>query len=490
MRSGCRKLSLWLLSAALAAPATAAYAQMVKKPAPAEQAGVPKKDPNVALKALDTGTKSYNSGKFEPAIQSLTAALANGGLPPPKMAQAYYYRGMSYKKQKKPAQALSDLTVAVWVNGGLSETDRAAAMDARNEVYREAGLGDQAPPIANAVGTPSPSATAAAPAAAPAPAPSPAPVAAAPVAAPPAPPASTPPPAPFATEVTAAAAPPAAAPAAPAERPVWQADANAAPPPPMPMPATDAPAAAAPAPSAVVASGKSDAYVPPSPSSAPVATLSPAPGSSSAMTPVSGLTEANDQAAAQPQSQSSDMLAPIANAGSSISGFFSNMFGQGSNEQPVAATGSTGGAVGGPGWVQANPNPATQPEGPVAQVSASEPQRAPGYEVAAAAPQQSAPAVEAVAPKTVAAKPSAGGKYRLQLASVRSREEADRLVQNLMSAHASQLGGAEAQIDEAVIGNMGTFYRVRLGPYANANDPKKLCTTLKPQGYDCQVVTQ
>ncbi len=33
---------------------------------------------------------------------------------------------------------------------------------------------------------------------------------------------------------------------------------------------------------------------------------------------------------------------------------------------------------------------------------------------------------------------------------VRSREEADRLVQNLMSAHASQLGGAEAEIDEAV----------------------------------------
>ena len=60
----------------------------------------------------------------------------------------------------------------------------------------------------------------------------------------------------------------------------------------------------------------------------------------------------------------------------------------------------------------------------------------------------------------------------------------------MMSAHASQLGGAEAQIDEAVIGNMGTFYRVRLGPYANANDPKKLCTTLNPQGYDCQVVTQ
>ncbi len=473
MRPGYRKLTLWLMAAALAVPATAADAQMVKKPAGDEAAA--KKDPNVSLKALDTGTKAYNSGKFEPAVQSLTAALANGGLPPPKMAQAYYYRGMAYKKQKKPAQALSDLTVAVWVNGGLSDADRASAMAARNEVYREAGLGDQAPPIANAVGTPSPGATAAAakPTAPVAAAPSPAPVAAPAVPAPtPQPPAdvaatkqeAAPMAAPFATEVTTAA------PSAPAERPVWQADPNSPPPPPMAMPAAEPPQPHAAA---------------PQPPTAPVATLSPAPASDAyqPVAPVAGLAEPAEQPAAQ-TSQSSDMLAPIANAGNSISGFFSNMF---SSSDTPPATGSTGGAVGGPGWVKAEQ--ATQPAGPSAQVSASEPQRAPGYEVAAASPQEQAPVVETAPSKAGGPKASAG-KYRLQLASVRSREEADRLVQNLMSAHASQLGGAEAQIDEAVIGNMGTFYRVRLGPYANANDPRKLCTTLKPQGYDCQVVTQ
>lgn len=455
-----------LLAGAVALPANVASAQSVKKP-PAEQAGAPKKDPNVALKSLETGTKAYSAGKLDSAIQSLTAALANGGLPPPKMAQAYYYRGLAYKKQKKPAQALSDLTVAVWVNGGLNESERAAAMDARNEVYREAGLGDQAPPIANAVGTPSPAA-AAAPAAAPSP-----PPAAAPAPQKPAPQAvaATTPPAPVPTPFTTEATPAAAAPAAPAERPVWQADPNTPPPPPMPLPA----AAAAPPPPAA-----------PSSASGPVAVLSNTSGTSDAyvppaMKPVNSLAEPPPEpAAAQP---STDMMAPLANAGSSISGFFSNMFGGNSSSDQAPSTGSTSG----PGWVKVDQ--ASGPQGPAAQVSASEPQRAPGYEVAAASPP---PAYEAPAAVISAAKPpkSTAGKYRLQLATVRSREEADRVVEMLMSSHANELGGAAADVDETVIGNMGTFYRVRLGPYANANDPKKLCVTLKPQGFDCQVVTQ
>lgn len=190
------------------------------------------------------------------------------------------------------------------------------------------------------------------------------------------------------------------------------------------------------------------------------------------------------------------MMAPIAGAGKQISGFFSNMFGGGSSEQPTSPPATTG-STGGYGWVPADQ---ASPHGPVAQVSASEPQRAPGSEPqrapaweAAASEARPSTQVAAIAPDAApraSVSTSAGGKYRLQLASVRSREEADRLVQTVMSQHADQLGGAAAEIDETVIGNMGTFYRVRVGPYANASDPKRLCTTLKPQGYDCQVVTQ
>lgn len=190
------------------------------------------------------------------------------------------------------------------------------------------------------------------------------------------------------------------------------------------------------------------------------------------------------EVAAQPTpSQSSDTLAPLAKAGESISGFFSNMFGQSSPPPPqqpqTTTTGST--AADGAGW---EGSLAARPTGPSAQVSASEPQRADGF----TAPQVRVahePAAARTAPKT-----SASGKYRLQLASVRSREEADRLVQQLLTAHGQDIGGAEPVVDETVIGNMGTFYRVRIGPYADASEPKKLCSTLKPQGFDCQVVTQ
>ena len=76
----------------------------------------------------------------------------------------------------------------------------------------------------------------------------------------------------------------------------------------------------------------------------------------------------------------------------------------------------------------------------------------------------------------------------MQVAAVRSREEADLLVARLLSEHGGALGGRDPQVDEAGIGNMGTFYRVRVGPYADAKEPKQLCGTLG-NGFDCLVVT-
>lgn len=447
-------LGLWALAgfATFAAVLpTPADAQQMKKPA-ADQ-GPAKKDPNAALKAYETGAKAYDGGKLEPAVQALSTALTSGGLPPDKMAKAYYYRGLAYKKQKKPAQALSDLTTSVWVNGGLNDSDKAAAMQARNDVYREAGLGDQAPPIANAVVPPPKPAGGVAQTAAPA----------APAAAAPAPP-PAPPPAPIAAMPTAmpeaqpAPAAPSRPPAASAEQPVWQADtvttSRAA-------PSASAMPTSVPQPQQTAA--VSDAYVPPGQPMAAPSNLATAPDP------------------AQPAA-SSDTLSPIAKAGESIGGFFSNMFGQSSSPPAPAPVATTTGSTGSDltqGWEAAD---SARPQGPAAQVSASEPQRAPGFETRVAVNEP------ASAPLPSAGK--SGGKYRLQLASVRSRDEADRLVQTLMSAHGAQLGGAEASVDETVIGNMGTFYRVRLGPYADANEPRKLCTTLKPQGYDCQVVTK
>ena len=37
---------------------------------------------------------------------------------------------------------------------------------------------------------------------------------------------------------------------------------------------------------------------------------------------------------------------------------------------------------------------------------------------------------------------------------------------------------------------MGTFYRVRVGPYADAKEPQQLCGGLRSSGFDCLVVIQ
>jgi cell division septation protein DedD len=37
---------------------------------------------------------------------------------------------------------------------------------------------------------------------------------------------------------------------------------------------------------------------------------------------------------------------------------------------------------------------------------------------------------------------------------------------------------------------MGTFYRVRLGPFAAVDESNALCNQLRTKGYDCLVVMQ
>ena len=40
------------------------------------------------------------------------------------------------------------------------------------------------------------------------------------------------------------------------------------------------------------------------------------------------------------------------------------------------------------------------------------------------------------------------------------------------------------------VGNMGTFYRVRVGPFATQNEGQQACAKLKGSGLDCMVVTE
>lgn len=54
---------------------------------------------------------------------------------------------------------------------------------------------------------------------------------------------------------------------------------------------------------------------------------------------------------------------------------------------------------------------------------------------------------------------------------MRSRAEAEALAQKLSAQQAAALKSRMPVVDEAIIGSMGTFYRVRVGSYATADEP-------------------
>jgi cell division septation protein DedD len=97
----------------------------------------------------------------------------------------------------------------------------------------------------------------------------------------------------------------------------------------------------------------------------------------------------------------------------------------------------------------------------------------------------------AVAPAATAPARAAktGGKYKVHIAAVRSRDEAEALAQKLVAQHGAELADHAPTVDKAVIGSMGTFYRVRIGGYASQDEPRGLCNKLRTSGLDCLVVT-
>jgi tetratricopeptide (TPR) repeat protein len=481
-----------LASALAAIGAGAALAQDVApdaKPAVKAEAEKKKKDNSATLKAYDAGARAFEQGKLDQAVKSLSAALSAGGLPSQQMAKALYYRGTAYRKQGKPAQAISDLTTAVWLKNGLSDADRALAIDQRQGAYREAGLGDTAPPVVAQKAEPAQAAQTAQPVQ------------------------QGPAPGAVVSQVQsgnaieeagssitsffgnlfggndgagakATASSSSSVMTSATGSGSWAAEAQGA--------------AEASAGAGEVQSGQAEPQAqeqigqPAEQTVQQQAALQQANPVAAGEAPALNAVQ-NEGAAAAPEGPNA-----LEQAGSSIVGFFSNMF-SGSGDAGAQATqtssspvltSSTGGAAG-------------MAQGAVGQGAAG--QSAAGQKSVAAgggAPVEldwgQATEVQSARGKTVAVPAGAGdrpaaasGKYRLQVAAVRSREEALRVAERLASEGPALVGaGQETLIDETVIGSMGTFYRVRIGPYADAGAPGKLCAALRPKGYDCLVVTQ
>lgn len=331
------------------------------KPAKAAKANAEpaagKADLVTAQRFVETGVTHLEAGRLDPAVTSLSSALAAGSLPAAQTARALYYRGSAYRRQGKPAQALSDLTSALSVRNGLTESQRAEALKERAAAYRDAGLPDQseADSIRFAKSTAAEGA-------------------------------------PLATAGTGNAGAGSAAASGGGFFGSWFGGGQSA-------PAAPARSGAAP----------------------------PAPAATS--------------------DQSADARASW-----------------GKNVEVRAA------APAAPGQSKSKPEAKSSPAVRTAEVTR--------------------PAAAAKPGKGAAAEAAPTGSVRVQIALVRSRAEAEAIAGQVRQKHARALVGRQATIDEVVMGSMGTLYRLRVGPYADAAEPRSLCASLKSDGLHCVTSTQ
>lgn len=120
---------------------------------------------------------------------------------------------------------------------------------------------------------------------------------------------------------------------------------------------------------------------------------------------------------------------------------------------------------------------------------AAKPAFAPAPAAQVAQPWTSPYAVAAASASAPASKPPAHGGLYLQLASLRTAGDAQAFADGIASRDASVLAGLKPIVVPAVIGNMGTFYTVRLGPVASNSAGNQLCAGLRKAGVDCYFAT-
>jgi SPOR domain len=325
-----------------------------------------RQDPAEAQRAIEAALKLIEAGKAEPATQALSSVIAGGNLPPAMMAKALFYRGVAYRQQKMPAQAIADLTSALWLKGGLGGNDRADAMRQRTSAYQEAGLAESGEPLA---------------------------------------------------------------------------------------PATVPNAPRAPTRTASVEQGWGSEASPSAPATKQ---------SGSGWNPFAGWFGGSSSPSASPSaSPPPPQPTPTPRATASID-----------PSEPSSAT--PPGRPRTSAWTRntevhtSNPPPAAVVSPPPAAVVSPPP--------------------AAVASPAPAAKPE--GRFRIQVGMVRTEHEAQALAAKVRRDYAAALAAREPEIDEAVVGNMGSFYRVRVGPFASHADGHAACAKLKGSGLDCLVVAQ
>lgn len=112
----------------------------------------------------------------------------------------------------------------------------------------------------------------------------------------------------------------------------------------------------------------------------------------------------------------------------------------------------------------------------------------------AVAAERPAPSPRGVAPLALAAAPppaahtgSISGSYAVQVASQRSEADARTSFRALQAKYPNVLGGRQAFVRRADLGSRGVYYRSMVGPFANAEEAKAFCSSLKAAGGQCLI---
>jgi len=93
-----------------------------------------------AQRSLEAGIGSYRDGALEVAVEAFSDALQQGDLTAQQTAQAFYYRGLSYRELGRPGQGITDLSAAIAVKNGLTKAQLKDAIRNRTGAYQEAGI--------------------------------------------------------------------------------------------------------------------------------------------------------------------------------------------------------------------------------------------------------------------------------------------------------------------------------------------------------------
>ena len=382
---------------------------------------------------LKNGATSLAGGKYDAAVRQFSATISADNVAPPEAAKALYLRGIAYRKLNQPSRAIADFGAAMWL--GLPEGDRVKALVNRGLAYQSAGLakeGEADIALARKSGS---------------------------------------------GEVDQLIAEGGGS----AEDAAWIA-------------------------------AFSTSVTPGSQGSNAQAAAAPAVETPARTASASG----------QWTTTASAETAEGASSGSRVSRWWGSLTGSSSTEQPAAsASAETAAPTSAPakppsapstGWgaqtqqtasatVPTSPPPASS-SSPKAPSTGWGAQTQGGETVVASDASQSqsrwsrwfSRSAEAEAPTSpaaaaaVRATPSGGG-FQLQLATSRSEAEAQALWKKVSSEN-QEVARAQPVIEKVDIGNFGTFYSLKVGPFPDKAESLKVCNALKRNAVDCSLVTQ